>query len=178
MQKLCTFASAIFFAMPQVMKKKVKLSSYSLVLSGLSFIVFCMLFVNALRRDAPLWMIWSLGIAIFILCFMALCYSPLSLSVDDRAISVHRLFKTKHISLSDIADVKLCPPTMAAHRIVGSGGWFGYYGWFSERDLGKYFAYYGKASDCFLVTLRDGRKYMLGCDDAPAMVEAIKDKMK
>lgn len=80
--------------------------------------------------------------------------------------------------MADIADVKLCPPTMAARRIVGSGGWFGYYGWFSERDLGRYFAYYGKASDCFLVTLRDGRKYMLGCDDAPAMVEAIKDKMK
>lgn len=160
------------------MKRNVKLSSYSIVLSGLSFVVFCMLFVNALRRDAPLWMIWSLGIAIFILCFAALCYSPQSISVDGNTLNIRRLLKTKHIPLADIADVKLCPPTMAARRIVGSGGWFGYYGWFSERDLGRYFAYYGKASDCFLVTLGDGRKYMLGCDDAPAMVEAIKDKMK
>lgn len=160
------------------MKRNVKLSSYSIVLSGLSFVVFCMLFVNALRRDAPLWMIWSLGIAIFILCFAALCYTPLSVSVDGMNLCIQRPLKTKHIPLADIADVKLCPPTMAARRIVGSGGWFGYYGWVSERDLGRYFAYYGKASDCFLVTLRDGRKYMLGCDDAPAMVEAIKDKMK
>lgn len=160
------------------MKRNVKLSSYSIVLSGLSFVVFCMLLVNALRRDAPLWMILSLGIAIFILCFAALCYSPQSISVDGNTLNIRRLLKTKHIPLADIADVKLCPPTMAARRIVGSGGWFGYYGWFSERDLGRYFAYYGKASDCFLVTLRDGRKYMLGCDDAPVMVEAIKDKMK
>ena len=140
------------------MKRNVKLSSYSIVLSGLSFVVFGMLLVNALRRDAPLWMIWSLGIAIFILCFAALCYTPLSVSVDGMNLCIQRPLKTR--------------------RIVGSGGWFGYYGWFSERDLGRYFAYYGKASDCFLVTLRDGRKYMLGCDDAPAMVEAIKDKMK
>lgn len=160
------------------MKRNVKLSSYSIVLSGLSFVVFCMLLVNALRRDAPLWMIWSLGIAIFILCFAALCYSPHSISVDGNTLNIRRLLKTKHIPLADIADVRLCPPTMATRRIVGSGGWFGYYGWFSERDLGRYFAYYGKASDCFLVTLGDGRKYMLGCDDAQAMVEAIKDKMK
>ena len=43
-----------------------------------------------------------------------------------------------------------------------------------ERDLGRYCAYYGKASDCFLVRLNDRRKYMLGCKDAPEMVAAIK----
>lgn len=68
----------------------------------------------------------------------------------------------------DIAEVKLCQPTMGAIRICGSGGFFGWYGWFREGDIGKYFAYYGKSSDCFLVTLKDGRKYMLGCTDAPA----------
>ena len=89
------------------MKRNVKLSSYSIVLSGLSLVVFCMLFVNALRRDAPLWMIWSLGIAPFILCFAALCYTPLSVSVDGMNLCIQRPLKTKHIPLADIADVKL-----------------------------------------------------------------------
>lgn len=66
---------------------------------------------------------------------------------------------------------------MGEKRIFGSGGFFGWYGWFSEADLGKYFAYYGKASDCFLVTLKNGRKYMLGCADAPAMVAEIRSNI-
>ena len=37
-----------------------------------------------------------------------------------------------------------------------------------------FFAYYGKASDCFLVILKNGKKYMLGCQEAPEMVEAVK----
>ncbi|MBE6230681.1 MAG: hypothetical protein E7119_08940 [Bacteroidales bacterium] len=38
---------------------------------------------------------------------------------------------------------------------------------FHEHDSGKYFAYYGRSSDCFLVELKDGRKYLLGCKNAP-----------
>ncbi len=49
-------------------------------------------------------------------------------------------------SIDRDCDVKLCAPTMGKKRICGSGGWFGWYGWFSEKDFGKYFAYYGKAS--------------------------------
>lgn len=81
------------------MKRNVKLSSYSIVLSGLSFVVFGMLLVNALRRDAPLWMIWSLGIAIFILCFAALCYTPLSVSVDGMNLCIQRPLKNQTHSL-------------------------------------------------------------------------------
>ena len=69
-------------------------------------------------------------------------------------------------------------PTMAKKRICGSGGWFGYYGWFSEPSIGKYFAYYGKASDCFLVTLKDGKKYVLGCESPDEMVEVINKLIK
>ena len=67
---------------------------------------------------------------------------------------------------------------MAKKRICGSGGWFGYYGWFSEPSIGKYFAYYGKASDCFLVTLKDGKKYVLGCESPDEMVEVINKLIK
>ena len=82
--------------------------------------------------------------------------------------------RRKVIPLADIADARLCKPTMAERRLCGSGGFMGHWGRMYERDLGRYFAYYGKASDCFLVTLNDRRKYMLGCKDAPEMVAAIK----
>ncbi len=56
---------------------------------------------------------------------------------------------------------------------IGSGGFLGYWGWFAEKGLGRYFAYYGRKSDCFLVTLKDGRKYVLGCREASDLVGAL-----
>lgn len=98
---------------------------------------------------------------------------PVSVSVGSDTLNVNMALRSKRIPLPDIESVRLCSPTMGAKRICGSGGLFGWYGWFREGDIGKYFAYYGKASDCFLVTLKSGRKYMLGCQDAPDMVESI-----
>ena len=118
---------------------------------------------------------WSA--VIILLSLSTLFFMPLSISLDSQRLSIHRPLKIKSIPLSEIAEVRLCSPTMNAVRICGSGGWFGWYGWFKEKDLGKYFAYYGKASDCFLVTLKDGKKYMLGCKDAPEIVDAIKNRI-
>ena len=118
-----------------------------------------------------------MGVAIIVLFLSALCFMPLSISLDNECLRIRRPLKVKTIPLADIADVRICPPTMGAIRLCGSGGWFGWYGWFREADLGKYFAYYGKASDCFLVTLKDGKKYMLGCKEAPDMVKAITERV-
>ena len=115
--------------------------------------------------------------AVVLLFIGMLFFMPLSITLDESSININRPLKTKKIPLSEVADVKMCPPTMGAIRVCGSGGWFGWYGWFREKDLGKYFTYYGKASDCFLVTLKDGRKYMLGCKDAPEMSDAIQHKL-
>lgn len=138
----------------------------------------CGIFVYALKQLNNEWAVWSIGGAIVILFLSTLCFMPLSISLDSKSLNINRPLKIKSIQFTDIDKVKLCAPTMGAKRICGSGGWFGWYGWFSEKDLGKYFAYYGKASDCFLVTLKDGRKYMLGCKDAPEMVAAIQGKLK
>lgn len=116
--------------------------------------------------------------ALIVLCFTALCYMPLSISVRNGELNINRPLKIRSIPLSSIESVELVSPTMAEKRICGSGGWFGYYGWFSEPSIGKYFAYYGKASDCFLVTLKDGKKYVLGCEAPDEIVEYINKHIK
>lgn len=155
------------------MKKSVTLSSYCFIISALAIALLCGILVYIVKQPdyfGPL-IIW--GAACTLLLFMTLLYMPISISADSSALNINRLLRVKSIPMSAISSVKLCSPTMGEKRIFGSGGFFGYYGWFSEGDLGKYFAYYGKASDCFLVTLKSGQKYMLGCTDAPEMVEAI-----
>lgn len=155
------------------MKRSVKLSTYSVAVSAICVIVFLVCLYNC-RDNRGMYLI---GACLILLCGMALLYMPMSISVNDKELSINRPFKIKSIPLKEIKSVKPCPPTMSALRICGSGGWFGYWGWFSEPSIGKYFAYYGKATDCFLITLKDGKKYLLGCEDSPTMVEYIKSKI-
>lgn len=119
------------------------------------------------------WLVWLTIITLIAVCLAALFYMPLSISVNDTELNIHRPLRIKSIPITDIESIKLTQPTMGAKRICGSGGFFGYWGIFSERDLGKYFAYYGKASDCFFVRLKDGRKYMLGCQNPGKIVEYV-----
>ncbi|MDE5713283.1 MAG: PH domain-containing protein [Muribaculaceae bacterium] len=153
------------------MKFTVKLSLYSILSSAMILIVLLVLLYNS--RNG--WEICLVAGAIMTLLLCALIYMPLSISVSGNELSVNRSFKVKTIRLSEIRTIELCQPTLAERRICGSNGIFGYWGWFREKDLGKYFAYYGKSSDCFLVRLKDGRQYMLGCENPQAIVSYIKE---
>ena len=156
------------------MYKRVELSAYAMVITALMIAGMCGVIIYALKQqdhNPASWILGAMAVSFFLPPFF---YMPLGVFIDKENLKIKRPLKVKTIPLSEIVEVRLCPPTMGARRICGSGGWFGWYGWFKENDLGKYFAYYGKASDCFLVILKDGKKYMLGCKDAPEMVEAIK----
>ena len=157
------------------MKQRVILSLFSLVVTIISnaVLVFAMFFNNP-----PAYIQIILGVVWGATVLASLFYMPLSISADKTAIYINRSLKIKAIPIQDVASVKICHPTMGAIRICGSGGFFGYWGWFRERDLGKYFAYYGKSSDCFLVELKNGRKYMLGCQNAPKIVQYIQSLLK
>lgn len=155
------------------MRKKVKLSAWCTIMTLIGLIVLLAAFCLAKDSLAKYIVVGAL----VVLCFTALCYMPLSISVKDGEININRPLKIKSIPLSQIASVELYSPTMTSRRICGSGGWFGYYGWFNEPSIGKYFAYYGKASDCFLITLKDGKKYVLGCDAKDEIVEFINKRI-
>ncbi len=155
------------------MKRRVNLSTHSTMMTAICLIIL-LVYLYYCRDNLGLYLI---GACLILLCSMALLYMPISISVDDANLNINRSLRIKSIPLKEIKSVKLCPPTMAERRTCGSGGWFGYWGWFSEPSIGKYFAYYGKASDCFLVGLHDGKKYLLGCKDAPEIVEYINSKL-
>lgn len=155
------------------MRKKVKLSAWSAIMTLIGLIVLLAAFCFAKDSLAKYIVVGAL----VVLCFTALCYMPLSISVKNGELNINRPLKIKSIPLSQITSVELYSPTMTSRRICGSGGWFGYYGWFKEPSIGKYFAYYGKASDCFLVTLKEGKKYILGCENPQAMVDYINESI-
>jgi len=155
------------------MIKKIKYSSATIAWTLFIIAAYAATAIYFVKREDTI--IWVCLIAVFTVCnILALLYAPVSVSVDGNTLNIHTTLRRKRIRIADIASVELCAPTMAEKKILCSGGYFGYWGHFSERDLGKYFAYYGKSSDCFLVRLRNGRRYMLGCDEPGAVVDSIK----
>lgn len=152
------------------MKQRVDLSTYSWIITVAVIVLLGVILWKSLPNQT---MFTIIGVLTCVLLIFALWYAPMSLSVDNGYLNIHRSLTIKSIPLLDIESVKPINPTMGAIRTCGSGGFMGYWGWFREGDLGRYFAYYGKASDCFLVTLKDGRKYMLGCRDGKAFGNAL-----
>lgn len=114
---------------------------------------------------------------LIVLVTTALFFAPLSVSVNDKEIGMHSLLRTKRIALKDVTGVHRYAPTMGTRRIFASGGFWGYWGKFKEGDTGSYYGFYGKASDCFIITTSCGKKYVIGCNNPDTIVSDIASKI-
>ncbi|MBD5177926.1 MAG: hypothetical protein HDT04_04800 [Bacteroidales bacterium] len=112
-----------------------------------------------------------------ILIFAGLFFGAVYIKADKNYIILGSPLRKKKIPMSQVESVELFQATMGAIRIFASGGFMGYWGIFREGDIGKYYGFYGKASDCFLVRLKDGSKYVLGCNEPDKMVQFIKSQI-
>ena len=158
------------------MESKVKLSTYSLILT---------LIVTGVMLTGVALLLWNgenkgfiMAILLFLLLISGWLYSPVSISANENDVTVRSFLRRQRIHVSDIQSVELFQPTMGAIRLFASGGFMGYWGLFREGDIGRYVAYYGKASDCFLIRMKNGDKYVLGCENPGEMVDYIDSKLK
>lgn len=157
------------------MKSKVRLSTYSVVLT----IVIAVVMIASCAAAYPVKSVFYTLLALFlVMVVFAMLYAPLTIKADEDYITVTSLLRRKRIPMFRVESVELFKPTMGAIRLFASGGFMGYWGIFREGDIGLYSAYYGKASDCFLLRLRNGDKYILGCADPVAMTDYIKSNIK
>lgn len=152
------------------MKSKVQLSKFSLILS---IAVMAILAVGCVSTYATGKFIIILAVTLLLL-ISAMIYAPLAISADEKQLRIHSPLKIHTIPMRRIVSVELHAPTMGARRIFGSGGFMGYWGIFSEADTGRYVAHHGKSSDCFLIRLDNGDKYLLGCQHPDTMIAHIK----
>ncbi len=140
-------------------------------------VLFVLLFVGciaSIHNKTSFVMILSVYV-VLIVC--ALFYGTAYVEATPDKIILGSLLRRKTILMRDVAGVELFQPTMGAIRIFASGGFMGYWGFFKEGDLGRYYAFYGKSSDCFLVRLKNGDKYVLGCTNPESMVDYIKSQI-
>lgn len=151
------------------MKSTVRLSKYNIILTLAVTVILIIGLILSWNTD--IFLIVSVLFSLIIV--LSLWYAPISISVNEETLSVHAPLKIRRYKLADIESVELFQPTMGALRIFGSGGFWGYWGLFKEGDIGHYIGFYGKSSDCFLVRMKNGDKYVLGCEEAEKVVDYI-----
>lgn len=157
------------------MKQKIKFSEYSVIVTVVVLVLFVIGTFSVLdnTRDLVLFCIIMGGVTI-----MGLYYCPKYVEASEPDITLHRLIgATKVFPINKIQSVDTCYPSAGGLRLCGSGGYFGYWGYFSDIMIGTYFGYYGSRSYCFLVKLKDGKQYVIGCNNPVEMVDYIKLQM-
>lgn len=157
------------------MKNKVKFSTYSIIVTAM-IVILCVFGIFSLFLDAtqsvPLCVIFVASTVV------ALFYCPIEVEADQSGITLCRLLSgPKVFSYDSIQSVDTCYPSAGGLRLCGSGGYFGYWGYFNDMMIGTYFGYYGSRGNCFLVKLKNGKQYVLGCEDATAMVDYINSQI-
>jgi len=157
------------------MKSKIEYSRFAMILTA---ILFLALFIGcfATFHEKPAFFILLSMSIVLIIC--ALFYGAAYVKANPDYLIMGSIFKSKKILMRNVERVELFRPTMGAIRVLGSGGFMGYWGIFKEGDIGRYYAFYGKSSDCFLVRMKNGDKYVLGCKEPDAMVDYINSQIK
>ena len=157
------------------MESKVKLSTFSLLLT---------LILTGVLIVAVSYFLWNHEdkgiIGALILFFMLISgwlYGPVTIAADEKSVTIKSVLRKQRLDISNIESVELFQPTIGSIRIFASGGYMGYWGVY-RGYIGRYIAYYGKASDCFLIHMKNGGKYVLGCENPEEMVNFINSKIR
>ena len=149
---------------------KVRLSNYA---CAITWIINVVLIVCCVLTSGETLGFWSVGSILICLLIVGLLFGPTRIIADYDYVIVKSRFLKYRIAVSDIESVELFQPGKAAYRLCASGGYFGYWGLFREKDVGKYVGYFGNISDCFLIKTKNGDKYVLGCNNPAEMVTYI-----
>ncbi|MFZ4457197.1 MAG: PH domain-containing protein [Bacteroidales bacterium] len=99
----------------------------------------------------------------FVVLLGVFAYMPIYIEVTQDALIVKRVLGSLVIPRKDIESIGLCP-SQFGFRKFGSGGLFGYIGWFWNRDIGNYFSYSTDETNQILI-VTPTRKYVISCEN-------------
>ncbi|MDI6447868.1 PH domain-containing protein [Anaerobaca lacustris] len=111
---------------------------------------------------------------------VTILFAPLGFTVDSVGVIIHRLGRNIYIRHDEIASVERIEASQIGlgFRVFGSGGFFGFFGRFYSRQLGRFRGYITNRKDLVLITLRDGAKLVLSPHPGDVFVECAKNARK
>lgn len=158
------------------MKSKVRFSIYCITIT---VVVIAALIIGIVATRLHTYKCILLSLITIIGILVGLFYCPVSVCVDSNSVKIRRmLLGYKTFRYSDIEAVDTCCPSAGGIRLCGSGGFFGYWGYFSDILIGQYFGYYADRSQCFYIRLKTQRQYVISCERHVEIVKAIQKNLK
>lgn len=158
------------------MKSNVKLSLFSSIITIIVLISLIIgVFVTWNEEKEKSMILFAIIVGLLLVSFY---YYPKFIEATDKNLIIHRQFKDKIISYASIKSVERCFPSIGGLRLCGSGGFLGYWGYFTDIVIGNYFGYYGDRSQCILIQLTDGKQYVISCEQPDEIICTISKHLK
>ncbi|MDE7466212.1 MAG: PH domain-containing protein [Muribaculaceae bacterium] len=156
------------------MKQQIKFSIFSQAITFGILILFVVGTVSLSDNESKLIMFC---IIMGLVTITGLYFCPKSIEATESEIVLHKLIShSQTLDYEEIESVKQFYPTVGI-RLCGSGGFFGYWGYFRDLQIGAFIGFYGSSDNCFLVKMKDGRQYVLGCKDANELIPYIQSHL-
>lgn len=145
------------------MKQKISYSTWNNavdVITVIVWIVFIVMFILFLcfwdKSYDRVWFWLSLGFFIFGWCWTLFCI-PVSVSADDDYVRVHKRFNSKKFRISDIESIDRFE---------------------KNQNNGGGYARYTNPKNPVLITMKDGRQYVVGTSDPQAFIDYVNDRRR
>jgi hypothetical protein len=146
----------------------------------ISAIVFTIIQMLVGLNSYTLWDIGMLlfGVMLLVIYFWVLFYRPLGYSLDKKNLTIHRPLKNFNLPLSDIKSVQQAQKDDLRHsyRVFGVGGLFGYFGWYSNSEIGRMWWYATQRNNYVIITCQDDSIVVLTPDDL-SLADKLEQKL-
>lgn len=153
------------------MKSKVKFSTFCQVMTAVVIIALLSGVISCRNEESKCITLAIIFIGVLI---SGLWYAPMSVECGPNGVVINRILKSRSIPFNDIVSVERCYPSAGGLRLLGSGGFLGYWGYFHDIIIGAYFGYYGDRNKCLLLKLKGDKQYVISCEQPDEMMVAIK----
>lgn len=125
--------------------------------------------------------VWGWLVAVVFIGIGVVCASmaPVKVRITSNGITLFKIIGSKRFPYSAIQDISLIDLGAGVNvRLFGSGGFFGYTGWFYNKRIGRYMAYIGSMPRTVLITLDNDKKYIISCRQPDRMVEISRSNLR
>lgn len=135
-------------------------------------VMIALTFITSPNKSMAL-LIDIIGTWLYLFFLVGLYFCPKYVEVNRFQFTIGRLFVKKTIRLQEVESAKTYHITMNFVNRLGSYGFFGFWGWYRNQELGKFFVSATNLKQLVVVKLKSGKAYVVSCLDADALSRQI-----
>ena len=145
--------------------KRISAIFYSIIILSVIVIMY-----QSAKGVINLTIAWGIMALILIPSILSFFIFPMYIVADDEGVGVRTLARTKHIPYENIdrivkLDEQLLFTRLSTIRLLGSGGVFGYIGWFRSKGIGTFLSYATDEKNVFLIYRKNGKPVAISVND-------------